>query len=122
MSLRIGDLTVLNVLIWKAFVQSYIEKTVSSLIFAHQCIPGLDGKQSTTRCLKPPNMLTRETIENPLCITTVNRMSCDTCMQDVIFETFSRTKTVLQERWNCTVGLQSLEMQDRTLKYAEQIP
>ncbi|GFU88820.1 speckle-type POZ protein-like B [Trichonephila clavipes] len=38
MSLRIGDLTVLNVLIWKAFVQSYIEKTVSSLIFAHQCI------------------------------------------------------------------------------------
>ncbi|GFS53654.1 uncharacterized protein TNCV_730751 [Trichonephila clavipes] len=37
MSLRIGDLTVLNVLIWKAFVQSYIEKTVSSLIFAHQC-------------------------------------------------------------------------------------
>ncbi|GFS52269.1 transposable element Tcb2 transposase [Trichonephila clavipes] len=31
----IGDLTVLNVLIWKAFVQSYIEKTVSSLIFAH---------------------------------------------------------------------------------------
>ncbi|GFW57043.1 hypothetical protein TNCV_3473261 [Trichonephila clavipes] len=34
MSLRIGDLTVL---IWKAFVQSYIEKTVSSLIFAHQC-------------------------------------------------------------------------------------
>ncbi|GFV38436.1 transposable element Tcb2 transposase [Trichonephila clavipes] len=40
MSLRIGDLTVLNVLIWKAFVQSYIEKTVSSLIFAHQCILG----------------------------------------------------------------------------------
>ncbi|GFV13457.1 transposable element Tcb2 transposase [Trichonephila clavipes] len=38
MSLRIGDLTVLNVLIWKAFVQSYIEKTVSSLIFAHQCM------------------------------------------------------------------------------------
>jgi hypothetical protein len=38
MSLRIGDLTVLNVLIWKAFVQSYIEKTVSSLIFAHQRI------------------------------------------------------------------------------------
>ncbi|GFX65958.1 DDE_3 domain-containing protein [Trichonephila clavipes] len=38
MSLRIGDLTVLNVLIWKAFVQSYIEKTASSLIFAHQCI------------------------------------------------------------------------------------
>ncbi|GFU91062.1 transposable element Tcb2 transposase [Trichonephila clavipes] len=37
MSLRIGDLTVLNVLIWKAFVQSYIDKTVSSLIFAHQC-------------------------------------------------------------------------------------
>ncbi|GFW71951.1 hypothetical protein TNCV_3221271 [Trichonephila clavipes] len=37
MSLRIGDLTVLNVLIWKASVQSYIEKTVSSLIFAHQC-------------------------------------------------------------------------------------
>ncbi|GFW64695.1 uncharacterized protein TNCV_700981 [Trichonephila clavipes] len=37
MSLRIGDLTVLNVLIWKAFVQSYIEKTVSSLIFAHLC-------------------------------------------------------------------------------------
>ncbi|GFX16622.1 transposable element Tcb2 transposase [Trichonephila clavipes] len=26
MSLRIGDITVLNVLIWKAFVQSYIEK------------------------------------------------------------------------------------------------
>ncbi|GFS96659.1 hypothetical protein TNCV_3944341 [Trichonephila clavipes] len=38
MSLRFGDLTVLNVLIWKAFVQSYIEKTVSSLIFAHQCM------------------------------------------------------------------------------------
>ncbi|GFV97128.1 transposable element Tcb1 transposase [Trichonephila clavipes] len=38
MSLRIGDLTVLNELIWKAFVQSYIEKTVSSLIFAHQCM------------------------------------------------------------------------------------
>ncbi|GFX65876.1 transposable element Tcb2 transposase [Trichonephila clavipes] len=38
MFLRIGDLTVLNVLIWKAFVQSYIEKTVSSLIFLHQCI------------------------------------------------------------------------------------
>ncbi|GFV39627.1 hypothetical protein TNCV_913151 [Trichonephila clavipes] len=37
MSLRIGDLTVLNVLIWKAFVQSYIEKTVSFLIFAHLC-------------------------------------------------------------------------------------
>ena len=37
MSLRIGNLTVLNVLIWKAFVQSYIEKTGSSLIFAHQC-------------------------------------------------------------------------------------
>ncbi|GFT00005.1 transposable element Tcb2 transposase [Trichonephila clavipes] len=37
MSLRIGDLTVLNVLIWKAFVQSYIEKTVLYLIFAHQC-------------------------------------------------------------------------------------
>ncbi|GFV92273.1 transposable element Tcb2 transposase [Trichonephila clavipes] len=36
MSLRIGDLTLLNVLIWKAFVQSYIEETVSSLIFAHQ--------------------------------------------------------------------------------------
>ncbi|GFW25316.1 transposable element Tcb1 transposase [Trichonephila clavipes] len=32
------DLTVLNVLIWKAFVQSYIEKAVLSLIFAHQCI------------------------------------------------------------------------------------
>ncbi|GFT75296.1 hypothetical protein TNCV_967571 [Trichonephila clavipes] len=29
MSLRIGDLTVLNVLIWKAFVQSYIEKRAS---------------------------------------------------------------------------------------------
>ncbi|GFS61738.1 transposable element Tcb2 transposase [Trichonephila clavipes] len=28
-SLRIGDLTVLNVLVWKAFVQSYIGKTVS---------------------------------------------------------------------------------------------
>ncbi|GFU82987.1 uncharacterized protein TNCV_935901 [Trichonephila clavipes] len=41
MSLRIGDLTVLNVLIWKAFVQSYIEKTVSSLIFAHQCMCGI---------------------------------------------------------------------------------
>ncbi|GFT09812.1 transposable element Tcb2 transposase [Trichonephila clavipes] len=38
MSLRIGDLTVLNVLIWKAFVQSYIEKTVWSLIFAHHCM------------------------------------------------------------------------------------
>ncbi|GFX41253.1 transposable element Tc1 transposase [Trichonephila clavipes] len=38
MSLRIGDLTVLNVLIWKVFVQSYIEKTVSSLILAHQCM------------------------------------------------------------------------------------
>ncbi|GFU87226.1 transposable element Tcb2 transposase [Trichonephila clavipes] len=33
-----GDLTVLNVLIWKAFVQSYIEKTISSLIFPHQCM------------------------------------------------------------------------------------
>ncbi|GFS86904.1 hypothetical protein TNCV_216231 [Trichonephila clavipes] len=33
MSLRIGDLTVLNVLIWKAFVQSYIEKTVSCILF-----------------------------------------------------------------------------------------
>ncbi|GFX97244.1 transposable element Tc3 transposase [Trichonephila clavipes] len=38
MSLRIGDLTVLNVLILKAFVKSYIEQTVSSLIFAHQCM------------------------------------------------------------------------------------
>ncbi|GFU27428.1 transposable element Tcb2 transposase [Trichonephila clavipes] len=49
MSLRIGDLTVLNVLIWKAFVQSYIEKTVSSLIFAHQCISSLP----VSRCICP---------------------------------------------------------------------
>ncbi|GFT86107.1 hypothetical protein TNCV_3257171 [Trichonephila clavipes] len=57
MSLRIGDLTVLNVLIWKAFVQSYIEKPVSSLIFAHQCNMGSYGRtkhhyglNSTSQC------------------------------------------------------------------------
>ncbi|GFS95699.1 uncharacterized protein TNCV_250961 [Trichonephila clavipes] len=51
MSLRIGDLTVLNVLIWKAFVQSYIEKTVSSLIFAHLCRPQANRTERVNRDL-----------------------------------------------------------------------
>ncbi|GFX08933.1 mariner Mos1 transposase [Trichonephila clavipes] len=46
MSLRIGDLTVLNVLIWKAFVQSYIEKTVSSFLAAQTMTkPGLTARK-----------------------------------------------------------------------------
>ncbi|GFX69275.1 transposable element Tcb2 transposase [Trichonephila clavipes] len=58
MSLRIGDLTVLNVLIWKAFVQSYIEKTVSSLIFAHQCRYGENQGLSTCPLMWDKSIIT----------------------------------------------------------------
>ncbi|GFT10412.1 transposable element Tc1 transposase [Trichonephila clavipes] len=62
MSLRIGDLTVLNVLIWKAFVQSYIEKTVSSLIFAHQCSKVSEPPRVCVACTTPSELMLKASL------------------------------------------------------------